>query len=543
MLVGFLIFLVIVLLLYDRWSRREVYRLGKQLTCRVKAYPFIGHSYLFLGDNHSKYYWLRYSLLNILKQCTMNTKSIVINIVFLERMEALQILGRDALKNDNGLFPAWQGNYLYTISIWRPRRKVLVPTFNMKNLKSFVTIFVRHSAILVQELGKLSENVPLSAFKYYTAYTMDAIAGTATKFYTFYHLNHKIEVCYKIQHSRSYRLYTNGEKMQLIKNIIPESTLGYKMDAQKSSDHPFLKAFNYGLPKCAERLCQPWLHSDFIYKNLPVYTRLVKLKEYLWNFMIELIKAKRKEIKHNKPNKDTENLPEESIQTFLECLIRSSGGDNGYTDIEIVEELMVIMVAGNDTSAVGTSFVSLILSRHPEVQEKIYEELQEVFGDSDRLATFEDLPRLKYLDAVIRETLRLYPPVPIIVRKVENHVPLPSGVTLVPGTGVLVHIWALHRNPRYWGDDAEQFRPERFLDSQLKHPAAFMAFSHGPRNCAGYQYAMMSMKTVLSTVLRRFKFLPAVPCDSGFPPLKLTFDLMMKDENNFQIRLERRIKR
>nr|CAB3514236.1 unnamed protein product [Spodoptera littoralis] len=203
---------------------------------------------------------------------------------------------------------------------------------------------------------------------------------------------------------------------------------------------------------------------------------------------------------------------------------------------------MVIMVAGNDTSAVGTSFISLILSRHPEVQEKVYEELQEVFGDSDRLATFEDLLRLKYLDAVIRETLRLYPPVPIIVRKVENHVQLPSGITLVPGTGVLVNIWALHRNPRYWGDDAEHFRPERFLDTPLQHPAAFMAFSNGPRNCAGYQYAMLSMKTVLSTVLRRFKFLPAVASDGSFPPLRLTFDLMMKDENNFQIRLEPRIK-
>ncbi|KAF9793781.1 hypothetical protein SFRURICE_013193 [Spodoptera frugiperda] len=467
MLVELLIFLVIVLMLYDRWSRREVYKLGKQLSCRVKAYPLIGHSYLFLGDNH-------------------------------KRMQALQILGRDALKNDNGLFPAWQGNYLYTmivdpeaaelvlktclakddimqmatlfvgngsifapVPIWRPRRKVLVPTFNMKNLKSFVSIFVRHSTILVQELGKAT--------------------GT-------------------------------------------ESTLGYKMGAQKSSDHPFIKAFNYGLPKCAERLCQPWLHSDLIYNNLPVYTRLVKLKEYLWGFMLELIKAKRQEIKHNKESTDAENSPEGNIQTFLECLIRSSGGDDGYTDIEIVEELMVIMVAGNDTSAVGASFISL----------------QEVFGNSDRLATFEDLPRLKYLDAVIRETLRLYPPVPIIVRKVENHVSL--RITLVPGTGVLVNIWALHRNPRYWGDDAEQFRPERFLDTPLQHPAAFMAFSHGPRNCAGYQYAMMSMKTVLSTVLRRFKLLPAVASHSSIPPLRLTFDLMMKDENNFQIRLEPRIK-
>ncbi|CAH0699659.1 unnamed protein product [Spodoptera exigua] len=170
-----------------------------------------------------------------------------------ERMEALQILGRDALKNDNGLFPAWQGNYLYTMIVDPEAADLVLRTCLEKDdIMQMATLFVGNGSIFA-----------------------------------------------------------------------PESTLGYKMDAQKSSDHPFLKAFNYGLPKCAERLCQPWLHSDLIYKNLPVYTRLVKLKEYLWNFMIELIKAKRKEIKHNKPNKDTERVAREALGVFISFLTQS----------------------------------------------------------------------------------------------------------------------------------------------------------------------------------------------------------------------------
>lgn len=60
-----------------------------------------------------------------------------------------------------------------------------------------------------------------------------------------------------------------------------------------------------------------------------------------------------------------------------------------------------------------------------------------------------------------------------------------SGQTLVKGTSAMIHAWAIHRHPQYWGEDAEQFRPERFLEAPLKHPAAFLPFSYGPRNCIG----------------------------------------------------------
>ncbi|KAH9645407.1 hypothetical protein HF086_000025 [Spodoptera exigua] len=397
--------------------------------------------------------------------------------ITLPRMKAFQVLGLDALKKENGLTSLWLANRLYTIvadpeaadtilksisekddiirmasvfigngsifapvSIWRPRRKVLVPTFSTKNLKYFMTIFASESDILVKEIGRAAGNAPISIFKYFTAFTMDAIART---------------------------------------------TMGYKMNAQKDSSHFFLKGFDMGLDSFAERICQPWLHSDAIYKNLPLYSRLMKHKKEMWDFMTELIRNKRREIKDkNLTQEQYENSSEYNQTTFLESLMRFSGGDDGYTDDEIVEELLVIMVAGTDTSAVGASFVSVVLSRYPEIQKKVFKELQEVFGDSDRQATFEDIPRLKYLEAVIKETLRLYAPVPVMTRKVEK-------------------------------------------DLYLR-----------------YQYAMMSMKTMLSTVLRRYKFLPATQPDknSEFPPLRLKFDIMMKDEDGFQVCVEPRTK-
>ncbi|CAH0699660.1 unnamed protein product [Spodoptera exigua] len=472
MLIELIVLVTILFLIHQRWTNREIYELGKQLNSGIKTFPLIGHIYLFIGDN----------------------------VMVADPEAADLILKNFSEKDDLAKFASvfiGNGSIFAPVPIWRPRRKILIPMFSMKNLKYFTTIFSSESQILAEQIGKTAGKGPIPVFKYISAYTMDSISQTS---------------------------------------------MGYKMNAQKESDHFFLKGFDLGLNSIVERIGQPWLHSDVIYKSLPRYTKMMEHKKEMWAFMIELIRNKRRELEENKSTQG--QYEEDYHKTFLESLIKLSGGDDGYTDDEIVEELLVILVAGTDTSAVAASFVLLVLSRYPEIQEKVFEELREVFGDSDRPSTFDDLPRLKYLDAVIKETQRLYTTSPVVTRKVDKEFLLPSGIKLVPGTGIMVNIWALHRNPRYWGEDVEQFRPERFLDISLKHPAAFMPFSYGPRNCVGYQYAMLSLKTVLSTLLRRYKLLPATKPNSNseFPPLRLKFDLMMKDADGFQVCFESRSK-
>ncbi|KOB64900.1 Cytochrome P450 [Operophtera brumata] len=220
---------------------------------------------------------------------------------------------------------------------------------------------------------------------------------------------------------------------------------------------------------------------------------------------------------------------DKELKTFLELYIKASGGASGFTNVELREESLVLLLAGTDTSAVGSAFTSLMLARHPEVQNNVYEEIREVFGDSNRSVSAEDLPRLKYLEAVIKESLRLYPPAPIIVRKADKDVKL--------HTSFVINIWAVHRNPVYWGKDAEEFKPERFLESELKHPAAFIPFSYGPRSCLGYQFAMMSMKTAVVSLVRRYRLSTS---DSKQAPLRVKFDIMMKHVDNFELQLERR---
>ncbi|KOB64169.1 Cytochrome P450 [Operophtera brumata] len=204
-----------------------------------------------------------------------------------------------------------------------------------------------------------------------------------------------------------------------------------------------------------------------------------------------IIRNKGEEIKnkHEKEQKGIKNATDKELNTFLELYIKASGGASGFTNVELREETLVLLLAGTDTSAVGSAFTSLMLARHPEVQNNVYEEIREVLGDSNRSVSAEDLPRLKYLEAVIKESLRLYPPVPMIVRKADKDIKL------------------LHRNPVYWGKDAEEFRPERFLESNLKHPAAFIPFSYGPRSCLGKGFLRTNnSKTKTSSFLKLFRF-------------------------------------
>ncbi|PZC83859.1 hypothetical protein B5X24_HaOG200059 [Helicoverpa armigera] len=512
-----------------RFKNRRLIALADRLAPRSIALPFVGHGYRFLGDDE-------------------------------DRMETFKRIGYEAIEK-GGLISHWQANKLYVlvadpepaevllktclekddvmkyfrrllgngsvfapVPIWRPRRKMLAPTFSPKNLNSFVKVFSNQSSTMVKQLSSVAGRGAFSIWKYLTTYSMDSVC---------------------------------------------ETTLGIKMNSQLQPDQPFLHAFETCCRIDAKRICQPWLYNETVYRFFCANASQMYAhgKDLIMNFMNKIIASKAEELTKEKIDQETGTPKTESFKTFLELLMESPVEHNNVT---LREETLVIVLAGTDTSAVGSAFTTLMMAKYPDVQDKVYEELQGVFGDSDRPVTPEDLPSLKYLEAVIKETLRMYPPVPFIVRQVQKDVTLPSGITILEGCGLFISIWSIHRNPRYWGCDAEQFRPERFLDAPPTHPAAFMPFSHGPRSCLGYQYAMMSMKTALATMLRRYRVLPSetnnyvnqdkfdfdeakgdnfdfngtkrdkFSSDGIKGDLRVKFDIMIRDVNDFVVQLELR---
>lgn len=135
----------------------------------------------------------------------------------------------------------------------------------------------------------------------------------------------------------------------------------------------------------------------------------------------------------------------------------------------------------SDTTSVALSWLFFEIYRHPEIEHKVLTEIMEVLGNND-LVGYEELKQFRYLEMVIKESLRLHPPVYLYARTTTEPTVL-GEFTIPTGVEVVIPVYALHRNPRYW-ENPEVFNPERFTpeNSQFRHPFAFLPFSAGSRN-------------------------------------------------------------
>lgn len=225
---------------------------------------------------------------------------------------------------------------------------------------------------------------------------------------------------------------------------------------------------------------------------------------------------------------------------FLDLMIETSHyNPNQLSSDEIKQQVDTIMFEGHDTTAAGSSFALCMLGCHPDIQEKVLQEQYAIFGDSDREATFNDTVEMKYLERVILETLRMYPPVPLIARKVNQDIKLVSQNLVVPsGSTVIVGTVRIHRRPDIY-HNPEKFDPDNFLPerTQNRHYYSYIPFSAGPRSCVGRKYAMLKLKVLLSTIVRNFVVKSTVP-EKEF---KLQADIILKRTDGFRIMLEPRM--
>ena len=141
---------------------------------------------------------------------------------------------------------------------------------------------------------------------------------------------------------------------------------------------------------------------------------------------------------------------------------------------------------------------------NPEAEKKVVEEIQAIVP-GDAIPTEEDIKKMKYVDNVLKETLRLYPSVPFTTRTAIKDDILPGGIKVEAGTSVAYSQFYLHRNPKYW-DNPEKFTPERWDNIEMKHPFQYTPFHAGPMQCLGRHMAHIEAKILFTNVFKRFKF-------------------------------------
>jgi cytochrome P450 family 4 len=178
---------------------------------------------------------------------------------------------------------------------------------------------------------------------------------------------------------------------------------------------------------------------------------------------------------------------------------------------ELRDHMFTFLAAGTETTATTTAWLLLELCKNPHLQEKVLADIDRACAHkSSALEPFEyeDVEKLVYLQAALKEILRLHPPATVIGRNNVEPVRIGGQYTVPRMTNLIVSIYSLHHNPDFW-DKPEEFIPERFLpenaQATMKHPWQYVPFSAGPRNCIGQRFARYEVLSIVATILRRFR--------------------------------------
>nr|XP_011470436.1 PREDICTED: cytochrome P450 704C1-like isoform X1 [Fragaria vesca subsp. vesca] len=199
---------------------------------------------------------------------------------------------------------------------------------------------------------------------------------------------------------------------------------------------------------------------------------------------------------------------------FISRLIETRETDPKY----LRDMVLSFIAAGKDTTGSALSWFFYMMCKHPKIQEKIAQEVREATGlnntsSADEVAaklTEEALNKMQYLHAALTETLRLYPAVPMNSKVCFSDDTWPDGTSVNKGQGVMFLPYAMGRMAFIWGDDAKEFRPERWLDEngifREENPFKFLAFNAGPRICLGKDYGYIQMKIFAAILLSSYIF-------------------------------------
>lgn len=244
-----------------------------------------------------------------------------------------------------------------------------------------------------------------------------------------------------------------------------------------------------------ERSLCPWLWPDSVFAFTRQGTKEKQFVDFAQQFARHLIQQKRKE------NIKVGGRLKAFCDHLVQLLINRK-----LSEAEVIDEINTFLAAGHHTTSITLTFTIWLLANHSNVLRQLQQEVD------DHFKTIEQEPnhvqRLPFLDAVLRESLRLYPPIPAVGRwNGRNFSQTVNGRSyrIPKGVNVVVPIYFLHRNPIFY-ERPNTFDPNRFLNSDRVADKSWLAFSFGARNCIGYRFAMTQLKITLAHLCRHFDF-------------------------------------
>jgi cytochrome P450 family 4 subfamily V len=400
-----------------------------------------------------------------------------------------------------GFLHPWLGTGLLTSTNakWHARRKLITPTFHFKILEDFLQVFNEQSVIMQKRLELMAaKSQGFDIMPYITLCTLDIICDTA---------------------------------------------MGKHVNAQANSDSEYVKAIYKISELIMERIKQPWTWPDFLFRLTSRGREHDRLLKVLHSFTNEVIIERTEQLEQQiKAGNTVASMADKPTAiggrkrlAFLDMLLYAAQ-TNSLTSEDIREEVDTFMFEGHDTTAAAVSWAVHLIGNHPDVQDKIVAELDQVFGQSDRAVTMDDIKQLKYLECCIKESLRLYPSVPMFAREIAEDCTM-GGFYVPKGATLVVLTSEVHRDPEHFPEPS-RFNPDRWLidNSAGHHPFCFIPFSAGLRNCIGQKFAMIEEKVLLSSILRRYRITSLQKLEDIVP----TGALILRSTTGVKVKLEKR---
>ncbi|KAI8981092.1 cytochrome P450 [Pilobolus umbonatus] len=388
--------------------------------------------------------------------------------------------------------------------------RILGKTVIGTNDPAIAELFVKESEYFTKKIGTggLSEFKPLGGQGLFTTDTDDmdwklahkllipAFSSRAVKVY-------QTEMGILTQKLiKVFEQYSPTDKVDILQwatNITFETIgrigFGYEFNMLSSPDqptHPFIEAMNYCLTQAICRIQQ----AQFI-KQLPIEAnRRFDRSVHLMRDIVDNVIRQRKS--------DGQDANNDLLGYMLNARDQH---DLGLSDENIRDQVVTFLIAGHDTTANTLAWTLYHLARNPEIERKLLQEIADNHICADEIPTHEQISNLKYMHQVLKETLRLHPPVRVLGKYCKKDCIVPGGYKVKAGDSLLVHVHCLHRNEKEF-PDPEKFDPDRWTseEEQKRSRFSWLPFSTGPRGCIGMVFALQEAKTVLSMLLYRFKF-------------------------------------
>ncbi|XP_020280533.1 cytochrome P450 4C1-like [Pseudomyrmex gracilis] len=502
MIITILLLLILYIILYDFYVHHN--RSGRLLRSipGAPSIPILGSALLLQCSQEESWLVLRYFADKIYPVTKFWVGPVC--IIFLRHPDDLKtILSSTKHIEKSRLYDTlrpWLNDGLLTSkgSKWHTRRKLLTPTFHFHILRQFVEVLIEEGNHMTNSLKQSEGTVVKDLIPFVSEYTLNAICETA--------MGISLRNCDMFPERYRKSVYNMG-------NFI------------------------------IHRMSNPWLHSDWMFALSPTGRKQAEMLKILHGFTEKVIKERKLYHEHTEDRylktieSDTSTDNVEVIGTrkkrlaMLDLLIAASR-EHHITDLDIREEVDTFMFEGHDTTAMGVCFALLLLAEHKDIQDRVRIEVDDVIKDNEGKLTMASLQKLSYLERCLKESLRLYPSVPWISRKLAEDIKCQSYI--VPSnTHVILDIYAVQRDPHYW-PNPDVFDPDRFLPDRMqnRHPFCYVPFSAGPRNCIGQRFGMYEMKAMIAPLVHHFYLEPV----DSLKNLKIKSDVILRPAHPVRVK-------